>query len=84
MINVGLETESSEPQPLRNALHKRCFACTKIALQTDHIARLQRSAQTHANPARLFGAAAEKIHRVCIQNGHRRDYIRRMNSTPNR
>ena len=66
---------------MRDPLHKRCFARAKIALQTDHIAGLQCSAQTHPDPTGLLGAATEKIHRVGIQNGHREDYIRGMNST---
>ncbi len=49
---------------LRNTLHEGRFARAQFALQADHITRLQCPAQTPADAARLFGAAAEKIQRV--------------------
>jgi hypothetical protein len=45
-------------------LNESCFTRAEVALQADHIAGLQRSAQAFANAARLFGASAEKIHGV--------------------
>ena len=66
---------------LGNALHEGGLACAEIALQADHIARLQCSAKTYTDTARLFGAAAEEIHCVRIQDGHRKDYTVRDVST---
>src|ERR1041384_1252038 len=65
----------------RHTLDEGRFACTKVTLQANHIARLQYFPQARTDPARLLRAPAEKIHCMFVQNGHRRDYIRRMDST---
>jgi hypothetical protein len=46
---------------LRETLHKSCFACAEVTLQTDHVTGFNFTAESHSNAARLLGAAAEKF-----------------------
>ena len=47
---------------MRDPLDKGRFSGAEIPLQADYIPWLQRSAKSHTDSARLFRAAAEKIH----------------------